>query len=286
MRFDFIDRHRSSWPVTVMCDVLEVARSGFYGWKKRPPSKQSVRRAELIERIRPIFAASDGTYGSPRVQQELVAQGEKVNRKTVAKLMAEQGIFAASPRSFVPTTTDSSHRLPVAGNRLNRDFAAPAPNNKWCADITYVWTKEGWMYLACIIDLFSRMIVGWAMSDSLAGELVNRGLAMAVLRRNPPPGLLHHSDRGVQYAAAIYQTLLCKHQMIPSMSRVGCCYDNAVMESFFATLKRELIHRHEFATRKEAESAIFQYIEAFYNRQRRHSSLGYLSPEAFEAQLN
>jgi putative transposase len=286
MRFAFIDKHRDCWCVGLMCDVLEVARSGYYAWRKRPASKQSKRRAELIEQISPIFIASGGTYGSPRVQRELAAGGQTVNRKTVAKLMRQAGIFAASPRSFVPSTTDSGHDLPVAHNRLDRDFTASAPNQKWCADITYVWTNQGWMYLACVMDLFSRMIVGWAMSDSLAGALVNRALSMATLRRNPPPGLLHHSDRGCQYAAAIYQTLLSRHQMIPSMSRVGCCYDNAAMESFFATLKRELIHRHIFDTRQQAQTAIFQYIEAFYNRQRRHSSLGYLSPEAFEAQLN
>lgn len=286
MRFAFIHDHKKCWPVQVICDVMQVTRGGYYAWRKRSASKQAKRRGELIERIRPIFIASRGTYGSPRVHRELLANGEKVDRKTVAKLMAEQGIYAAEPRSFVPTTTDSSHDLPVAGNQLDRNFTATAPGQKWCADITYVWTDQGWMYLACVMDLFSRMIVGWAMGDSLAGELVNRALSMATLRRNPPPGLLHHSDRGCQYAAGVYRALLCKHGITPSMSRAGCCYDNAVMESFFATLKRELIHRTTYATAQQAESAIFEYIEAFYNRQRRHSSLGYLSPQAFEAQIN
>jgi putative transposase len=176
----------------------------------------------------------------------------------------------------------------VAPNRLNQDFAAPGPNTKWCADITYIWTDAGWMYLACVMDVWSRMIVGWSMGTSLAGSLVNAALRMALERRRPraAAGLVHHSDRGCQYAARIYQTLLAGHGIEPSMSRVGCCYDNAMMESFFATLKRELIHRRSFASQPDAEQAVFEYIEAFYNRQRRHSSLGYLSPEAFEAQIN
>jgi transposase InsO family protein len=216
----------------------------------------------------------------------LLEDGEQVDRKTVAKVMKQAGLFAALPKGFVPTTTDSKHDLPIAPNRLNRNFGASGPNQKWCADITYIWTEEGWMYLACIMDAWSRMIVGWSMSDSLAGPLVNAALRMAIDRRQPAAGLIHHSDRGCQYAAAIYQTLLAGHEIQPSMSRVGCCYDNAMMESFFATLKRELIHRRSFSDRKEAQSAIFKYIEGFYNRRRRHSSLEYLSPDAFEAQLN
>src|SRR3954468_1596044 len=286
MRYAFIDEHRKTWPLAVMCRVLKVARSGYQAWRKRAVNSHSVRRAELAEKIRPIFIASRGTYGSPRVHRELVEAGEQVDRKTVAKVMKEAGLLADSPRSFVPITTDSTHDLPVAPNRLKQDFEASAPNQKWCADITYVWTDEGWMYLACVMDLWSRMIVGWSMSDSLAGSLVNAALRMALERRRPGQGLIHHSDRGCQYAAAIYQTLLSSHQIQPSMSRVGCCYDNAMMESFFATLKRELIHRRTFATPEEAQSAIFEYIEAFYNRKRRHSSLGYLSPQAFEAQIN
>jgi transposase InsO family protein len=286
MRFPFIDEHKKSWPVAVICDVMQVTRAGYYAWRKRPVSKRKKRREELIEQIGPIFTASRGTYGSPRVHKDLLAKGEKVDRKTVAKLMAEQGIYAAEPRSFVPTTTDSSHDLPVAANRLDRQFTATAPNQKWCADITYIWTDQGWMYLACVMDLFSRMIVGWSMGGSLGGELVRGALNMAITRRRPSGDLLHHSDRGCQYAAGVYRALLCKHGITPSMSRAGCCYDNAAMESFFATLKRELIHRTTFATAQQAQTAIFEYIEAFYNRQRRHSSLGYLSPQAFEAQIN
>jgi transposase InsO family protein len=286
MRYAFIDEHRKTWPLAVMCAVLEVARSGYHAWKKRGVNQHTARRAELAEKIREIFIASRGTYGSPRIYRELLEAGEKVDRKTVAKVMKEAGLVAESPRRFVPATTDSSHDLPVAPNRLKQNFEASAPNTKWCADITYVWTKEGWLYLACVMDCFSRMIVGWSMSDSLKGPLVNAALRMALERRRPGEGLIHHSDRGSQYAAAIYQTLLSSHQIQPSMSRAGCCYDNAMMESLMATLKRELIHRTTFATRKEAESAIFEYIEGFYNRTRRHSSLGYLSPQAFEAQIN
>lgn len=286
MRYAFIDEHQDRWPVTVMCRVLEVARSGYHAWRKRGVSEQATRRAKLAEKIHPIFLANRGVYGSPRIHRELLEAGEQVDRKTVAKVMKQAGLFAAAPKSFVPTTTDSKHDLPIATNRLKQDFEASAPNQKWCADITYVRTDEGWLYLACVMDCFSRMIVGWSMSDSLAGSVVNAALRMALEQRQPAMGLIHHSDRGCQYAAAIYRTLLSSCGIEPSMSRVGCCYDNAMMESFFATLKRELIHRRSFTSRKQAESEIFEYIEAFYNRKRRHSSLGYLSPQAFEAQIN
>jgi transposase InsO family protein len=286
MRFAFIDEHKQRWPVEVMCHVLAVSCSGYYAWCKRGVSSRVARRAELAKKIKPIFEASRGTYGSPRVHRELVDSGEQVDRKTVAKVMKQAGFFAASPRSFVPATTDSKHDLPIAPNRLNQDFEASAPNQKWCADITYVWTDQGWLFLACIIDCFSRMIVGWSMSSHLGGSLVNAAMRMALERRQPVGGLIHHSDRGCQYAARIYQTLLSSCGVQASMSRVGCCYDNAMMESFFATLKRELVHRRSYKTREEAATEIFKYIEGLYNRKRRHSSLGYLSPQAFEAQLN
>jgi len=286
MRYAFIDQHRDRWPLVVMCRVLQVARSGYHKWRGRAVNAHALRRAELAEKIGPIFVVSRGTYGSPRVHRDLLEAGERVDRKTVAKIMRQAGLFAASPRAFVPTTTDSGHELPVAPNRLDRDFKATGPNQKWCADITYVRTEQGWLYLACVMDLWSRMIVGWSMSSRLTAPLVNAALRMALERRHPAAGLLHHSDRGSQYAAGIYQTLLKGHEIQPSMSRPACCYDNAMMESFFSTLKRELVHRTNFRTHQEAESAIFEYIEAFYNRQRRHSSLGYVSPEAFEARIN
>ena len=286
MRFSFIDEHRKTWPLEVMCQVLEVSRSGYHAWCARPVNTQASRRAELAEKIRDLFIASDNTYGSPRIHRDLLAAGEQVDRKTVAKVMKQAGLFATSPRSFVPTTTDSKHDLPIAPNRLKQDFEASSPNQKWCADITYIRTEQGWMYLACVMDCFSRMIVGWSMSDSLAGPLVNAALRMALERRRPSAGLIHHSDRGCQYAARIYQALLASHGIQPSMSRAGCCYDNAMMESFYSTLKREAVHRRTFATPEEAKTALFKYIETFYNRKRRHSSLGYLSPQAFEAQIN
>jgi putative transposase len=286
MRYAFIDEHRKTWPLVAMCRVLAVSRSGYHVWRKRAVSSHVARRAELATKISPIFIASRGTYGSPRIHRQLLQAGEQVDRKTVAKVMKQAGLFAASPKRFVPATTDSRHDLPIAPNRLKQDFDASAPNQKWCADITYIWTDQGWMYLACVMDCFSRLIVGWSMSGRLAGSLVNAALRMAIDRRQPDTGLVHHSDRGCQYAAAIYKALLSSCGIQPSMSRVGCCYDNAMMESFFATLKRELIHRRTFADPKEAESAIFEYIEIFYNRKRLHSSLGYLSPQAFEAQIN
>jgi putative transposase len=295
MRFAFIDEHKQRWPVQVMCQVLAVSCSGYYAWCKRGVSSQAQRRADLAQKIKPIFVNSHGTYGSPRVHRELLDSGEQVDRKTVAKVMKQARFFAAPPRRFVPATTDSKHDLPVAPNRLNHDFEASAPNTKWCADITYVRTDEGWLFLACIIDCFSRMIVGWSMSAHLGGSLVNAAMRMALERRKPSAagagaaglaGLVHHSDRGCQYAARIYQALLSSCGVQASMSRAGCCYDNAMMESFFATLKRELIHRRSFDTREQAATEIFKYIESFYNRTRRHSSLGYLSPQAFEAQLN
>lgn len=286
MRYAFIDEHREAWPLAVMCRTLRVSCSGYHAWRTRGVSAGATRRAQLAEKIRPIFTASRGTYGSPRVHRQLLDGGERVDRKTVAKVMRQAGLCAASPRSFVPATTDAQHDLPVAPNRLKQDFDATASDQKWCADITYIWTGEGWMYLACVIDCFSRMIVGWSTGERLGGSLVNAALRMALGRRRPGAGLIHHSDRGCQYAAAIYRTLLAGHGIQPSMSRVGCCYDNAMMESFFATLKRELVHRQRFATRAEAAAAVFEYVEVFYNRQRRHSSLGYVSPEAFEAQIN
>jgi putative transposase len=286
MRYAFIDDHRKTWPLAIMCQVLEVARSGYHAWLKRGVNSHAVRRTELAEKIKPIFQESDGVYGSPRVHKQLIDDGEQVDRKTVAKVMKQAGLFAAAPKRFVPATTDSQHDLPIAPNRLKQDFDATGPNQKWCADITYVSTDQGWMYLACVMDCFSRKIVGWSMSQSLAGSLVNAALRMAINNRRPSAGLIHHSDRGCQYAARIYQTLLAGQEIQASMSRVGCCYDNAMMESFFATLKRELVHRRSFKNRAQAQSAIFEYIEMFYNRKRRHSSLGYLSPEAFEAQIN
>jgi len=283
MKYAWIKQHRATYPVELMCDVLAVCVSGFHAWDDRPPSARRQRQVALTEKIRAAHTASRQTYGSPRIHRDLLDQGETVCKNTVARLMRHSQIRSVRARRFVPCTTDSKHDHPVAGNVLNRDFTATAPNRKWVCDITYIPTAEGWLYLAATLDLFSRRVVGWSMADHYREELVGAALTMALTRRQPKRGLLHHSDRGSQYACEDYQKRLNKHSMVCSMSRTGNCYDNAAMESFFSTLKTELIYRQTFATRKEARKAVFEFIEVFYNRVRRHSSLGFLSPEAFEA---
>jgi putative transposase len=286
VKFAFIQRHADRWPVVIMCKVLAVTRSGYYAWHDREPSGRAARRAELTDKIRRIHRAHRGVYGSPRIHQALNVAGEKVCVNTVAKIMSDQRIAAKTKRKYVPRTTDSAHTQPVAQNVLDRQFDAKAPDRKWAADITYVPTAEGWLYLAAVIDLCTRRIVGWSMADHMRAELISDALQMAIARRTPGEGLLHHSDRGVQYACEDYQQLLVKHGMRCSMSRKGDCWDNAVIESFWSTLKTELVHHESYATREQAKASIFQYIEVFYNRVRLHSSLGYKSPEAFEASLN
>jgi putative transposase len=272
--------------VKLMCDTLNVTRAGYYAWCKRKPSNRRRRREALVEQIRHVYAESRGTYGSPRIAVELQEQQVAVCRNTVAKYMKQERLRATARRPFTPRTTDSTHGHPVAPNRLDRDFEATAPNRKWVCDLTYLWTEQGWLYLSVVIDLFSRKVVGWSMSDDLKAEGVAQALSMAIARRKPRAGLLHHSDRGVQYACGPYRQLLEEHEIECSMSRRGNCYDNAVAESFFGTLKTELVHREYYRTRAEARSSVFKWIECWYNRRRRHSSLGYVSPETFEAQLN
>ena len=284
MRFRFVKDHRRRWPVQVMCRVLKVTRSGFYAWLKREPSARQLRREKLLTRIRVAHAENRELYGSPRVHRALLIEGEIVSRNTVAKLMRAAKIRARMRRRYVPRTTDSRHEKPIADNVLDRDFAAESPDRKWVADITYVPTGEGWLYLAAVLDCFSRKIVGWSMADHMETDLVAGALTMALQHRRPDGGkLLHHSDRGVQYASDDYQHLLARHGITCSMSGRGDCYDNAMMESFWATLKTELIHHQKYATREQARQSIFEYVEVFYNRQRLHSSLGYKSPESFEA---
>jgi transposase InsO family protein len=269
-----------------MCNILNVSRSGYYAWCKRPVSPGSERRMVLMEQIHQAYDVGRRSYGSPRVYEELAERRVKVCLNTVARLMKQAGLRARTQRKFVVCTTDSAHDHPVVCNVLDRDFVASHPNRKWCCDITYIATGEGFLYLAAVIDLCSRKIVGWAMADHLRGELCLDALSMALVRRRPEKGLLHHSDRGVQYACEEYQQMLEEHGIAVSMSRTGNCYDNAVMESFFKTLKTELVYHEDYATREQARSSIFEYIEVFYNRQRRHSAIGYKSPEAFEAGLN
>jgi putative transposase len=286
VKFAFIAEHLSHLPADVACEVLEVSRSGYYAWLERPASPQSQRRAELAGKIGRVHADHRGVYGSPRVWQALKATGETVSQNTVAKVMRAQGLRGKVKRKFVPRTTDSAHAQPIAPNVLDRQFATDAPNRKWAGDITYIPTDEGWLYLAGVIDLHSRRIVGWSMAEHMQTDLVADALAMALARRRPPAGLLHHSDRGVQYASDAYQSLLQENRIQVSMSGKGDCWDNAVMESFWATLKTELVHHEHYATREQARQSIFEYIEVFYNRTRLHSSLGYVSPEAFEASQN
>jgi len=274
--------HRHQYPVMRLCQVLAVSPSGYYAWRKRQPSRRQVENDRLTEAIRQIHQASYETYGSPRIHAELQQQGVVCNRKRVERLMRHHQIRAVCKRRR-RYTTNSAHGLPVAPNLLNQDFVAEAPNRKWVGDISYVWTADGWLYLAVILDLFSRRVVGWAMGERINHALAQQALQMALLTRRPGTELLHHSDRGSQYASQSYRALLADHQILVSMSRTGNVYDNSVMESFFATLKTELVHRRRYQTRAEAKTDIFAYIEGFYNRRRRHSSLGYLSPEQFES---
>lgn len=285
MRYAFIGGHRDRWPVRLQCRVLQVSVSGYYDWRTPEsggPGPRARRRAELSERIARIHADSRGTYGSPRVFRQLKQAGETVGRKRVESIMREHAWQGKSPRKRVPRTTDSAHDKPVAGNVIDRDFTATAPDQKWVADITYVDTDEGWLYLATVMDCFSRRIVGWCAADHLRAELVEQALTMAIRSRGVGCGqeLVHHSDRGVQYASGSFQKLLGQHGITCSMSRKGNCYDNAAMESFFGTLKTEL--DEPLPTRSTARLALFDYIEVFYNRQRLHSTLGYLSPAAYE----
>jgi len=286
VKFTWIKQHRAEFELVIMCDTLGISRSGYYAWLKRPVSPRQKRREELTERIRKVHEDSRCTYGSPRVYAELVDRQVNVCLNTVARLMKQVGLQSKIRRRFVVHTTDSRHDHPPAANVLDRQFAAEAPNRKWCCDITYIPTDEGFLYLAAVIDLCSRKIVGWSMDDHLRSELCLDALSMALTHRRPGQGLLHHSDRGVQYACESYRQMLSENGLEASMSRTGNCYDNAVMESFFSTLKTELVYHQHYATRAEARSSIFEYIEVFYNRQRRHSAIGYKSPEAFEASLN
>ena len=286
MKFAWIAAHSEEFEVEAMCRVLEVSSSGYYAWRQRPPSERQKRREELLNEIKKAHTASRGIYGSPRVFKELNERGVKACENTVARLMSQAEIRSKIEKKYVPKTTDSKHEHAVAANVLDRNFKAQQPNQKWVADITYIETAEGWLYLAAVLDLCSRRVVGWSMAEHMKTELVEDALRMALGRRNPETGVLHHSDRGVQYASDEYQTLMKAHGLACSMSRTGNCYDNAVMESFWGTLKTELVYHEKYATREEARLSIFEYIEVFYNRVRRHSSLGYVSPEAFEAALN
>lgn len=282
MRYAFIEAHRPLWHLSSMCRLLQVSRRGFLAWRDgREPPRRSADRA-LSVKIRAVHDEHRQVYGSPRIHRHLRSEGILVGRKRVERLMREAGIRVLPRRRWV-RTTDSGHDLPIAPNLLEQDFRASAPNQRWVTDITYIPTGEGWLYLSAIVDLFSRRVVGWAMDGRMDRSLVLRALDMALGNRSPARGLIHHSDRGSQYASEDYRQALAAAGITASMSRRGNCYDNAVIESFWHSLKNELVHRQHFAARAEATAAIFDYIEVFYNRVRLHSSIGYQSPAACEA---
>ena len=281
MRFAFIHAEKASFPVKPMCRLLEVSRQGYYAYAGRPPSARVVSDAALSESIREIFASSRDTYGSPRVLRELKRQGIAASKRRVERAMRGMGLTPPLPRKHrVTTTSDPTHL--VAPNELARDFSAKRPDERWVTDITYVWTDEGWAYLAAIIDLFSRAVVGWAIDATLSTDLPLKALSSALARRRPNAALLHHSDRGCQYTSHRYQQALAAHGIDVSMSRKGNCWDNAVAESFFGTLKTELVHRRRWRTRLDLHDAVFEYVEVFYNRRRLHSSLEYKTPAEVE----
>lgn len=285
MKYAFMDSHSGVFRIKTMCRVLTASRSGFYTWRQlqRQPSRRQQHRASLDQQVAQAFAARKGRCGSPTLSLDLRDQGQPYNRKTVAASQQRQGLRAKAARKF-KATTNAKHSLPVAPNLLAQDFTATAPNQKWVGDITYLWTDEGWLYLAVVIDLYARRVVGWAMAERMTADLVCAALTMALWRRQMPKGVLVHTDRGSQYCSKDYQSLIRQHQLLCSMSAKGNCYDNAVAESFFHTLKVEAIHGERFPTRELMRQTVFEYIEADYNRTRRHSANGYISPEAFEAQ--
>ncbi len=281
MRYQWIKEHRNTYPATLMCQVLQVSSSGFYDWLNRKPSARQQYRDQIAEAAVKSYYDSYGIYGYRKIWQDLVDKHIACCPETVRRTMKELGLYSRTKRKFV-VTTDSNHSLPVAKNILDREFTATSPNQKWLTDITYIRTQEGWLFLAAVLDVFSRKIVGWAMSDKINAQLVKSALEMAIAHRKPAPGLLHHSDRGSQYASEDYQEVLDDLDFVCSMSRKGDCWDNAMMESFFGKLKTEWVYLTEYETREQAKQNLFKYIELFYNCWRRHSTLDYLSPNDFE----
>lgn len=282
MSFRFIEDHRNTYPVRLMCAVLEVSPAGYYAWRDRPVSERAKSHAALLAEIRQVHQDSSGRYGSPRVHAALRRQGRSASLGRIERTMRRHGIRAITAKPRRVRTTDSRHDLPIAPNLVARDFTAEAPNRVWLGDITYIPTAEGWLYLAAVMDLFSRKIVGWAMRDHMQVELASAALTMAIRERRPQAGLICHTDRGVQYASHAYRSTLMEAGMTASMSRRADCYDNAPMESFFHTLKTELVHHRNYKTRTEAQRDIFSFIEGFYNRTRLHSALGYIPPIEME----
>jgi putative transposase len=284
VKFGFIAKHRGIWPAEWLCGALGVSRGGFYAWLTRPRSRRSRSDEELGARVRASFLASDRTYGARRVWHDMLAEAVSCGLHRIERLMRLQALKARPRRRRLPPDLGERQVAAVAANVLDRTFAAPAPNRKWIADFTYVWTAEGWLYVAAVIDLFSRRVVGWSMSAAMTAQFVTDALVMAIWRRGKPDALLHHSDRGSQYTSGQFQKLMSDHGVVCSMSRSGNVWDNAAMESFFSSLKTERTARKTYRTRDEAKADVFDYIECFYNPKRRHSTIGYLSPVEFEMQ--
>lgn len=276
-----IRQHEEKHAVALMCRVLVVSRSGYYDWRNRPPSRRAEANRQLVDDIQRVYTEHKGRAGSPRIAEQLRTEGQAVGTNRVARLMRDEALRAKAARKY-KATTHSNHSLPVAPNLLEQDFTAAMPNQKWVSDITYIATDEGWLYLAVVLDLYSRLVVGWAMSERMTARLVCDALQMALWRRKRPTGVIIHSDRGSQYCSGDYQRLLLENGLLCSMSKKGDCYDNAAMESWNHSLKVEAIHGERFITRQAAKDQVFDYIEVYYNRKRLHSRLGYLSPEAFE----
>lgn len=283
MRFDWIEKHAFEFRVDAMCAALNVSRAGYYAWRKRPQSRRGQANAALDRSIQDVFEASRETYGSPRVFETLKRQGVSCSENRVARRMQQNALISVRRKKYRPQTTDSNHAHAIAANLLEQEFTATKPNERWVGDITYIATAEGWLYLAVIIDLFSRRVIGWATSSSLKTDLACRALEMAVFRRGKPDDLVYHSDRGVQYASAEFRTALKQSGITPSMSRKGNCYDNAVAESFFDTLKVELVYRYKFANRSVARMLLADFLEEFYNCNWIHSTLGFFSPAEYES---
>jgi putative transposase len=282
VRFAFIARHRGVWQTRRLCQALGVSRGGFYEWMSRPESARAQRNRELTQQIRTSFEQSDRTYGSPRVWRDLRAWGYACGEHRVARLMRAAGLQARGKRRRMPFDVGPRPEHSIAPNLLDRQFQAAAPNQRWVADFTYVWSEEGWLYFAAVLDLYSRRIVGWSMSAEMTAELVIDALVMAIWRRGRPQQLLHHSDQGSQYTSEDFQRLLAQHGITCSMSRRGDCWDNSAIESFFSTLKKERVNRRNYRTRDEARADLFDYVERFYNPRRQHSTIGYLSPVEYE----
>jgi putative transposase len=285
MKFSFIAKHRGIWPAAWLCGALGVSRSGFHAWLTRPPSARSRSDETLVAKVRASFIASDRTYGARRVWHDMLADGISCGLHRIERLMQSQALRARPRRRRLPSDTGQRIADAVFPNVLDRQFHAPAPNRKWIADFTYVWTTEGWLYVAAVVDLFSRRVVGWSMSATMTAQLVTDALMMAIWRRGKPDALLHHSDQGSQYTSEHFQRLMADNGVVCSMSRSGNVWDNAAMESFFSSLKIERTARKTYRTRDQAKADVFDYIERFYNPKRRHSTLGYLSPVEFEKQM-